>query len=413
MSMLFLALRHLLSRKKQSILILIGISLGTAIFIFLSGIQLGFRTYILRQLIENNGHIVIKSRDESIRPKEIEQSFFGDKRIDHFWLSMPSGKRSLAKINNPGFWHFYLAENPEVLSYVDIFSTEALAQRGSLQSSLRVVGVDPESYFKTTLISENITQGQWMDLMTGGPLVVVGQGFLDKFGLRLGDTFQIRSVKSEVQSVRIVAIYESGMKTMDDTQIYTHIKMATQLAKQNGQINQIIVKLKNVDLAAQVARRWSYLAPDQVQSWDQENAQFLEMTVVQDLTRNFITVGIILVASFGIYNVLSIIVNQKRKEIAILRSLGFLAYQILQLFMIQGLILGVLGALIGVAVGWGISEVVMTLMTNLGRFKFVIEVPAFVYLQGLLLAVGSSVLAGWLPAYAASRLQPLDIIREE
>lgn len=411
--MLFLALRHLLSRKKQSTLILIGISLGTAIFIFLSGIQLGFRSYILRQLIENNGHIVIKSRDESIRPAEIEKAFFESAVLENFWLSLPSGKRSLAKINNPGFWHFYLSDSADVLSYVDIFTTEALAQRGSLQSSLRVVGVNPESYFKTTLIAENITQGKWMDLMTGGPLVVVGQGFLDKFGLRLGDTFQIKSLKSETQSVRIVAVYESGMKAMDDTQIFTHIKMATQLAKQNGQINQIIIKLKDVDQAAEVAKRWSHLTPDQVQSWDQENAQFLELSVVQDLTRNFITVGIILVASFGIYNVLSIIVNQKRKEIAILRSLGFLAYQILQLFMIQGLILGVLGALIGVVFGWGISEIVMNLMTGLGRFKFVIVVPSFVYLQGLVLAIGSSVLAGWLPAYVASRLQPLDIIREE
>jgi lipoprotein-releasing system permease protein len=142
----------------------------------------------------------------------------------------------------------------------------------------------------------------------------------------------------------------------------------------------------------------------------------MEMIKVQDFTRYFITVAILVVAAFGVYNVLSIMINQKRREIAILRAIGYGPPQILRLVFYQGLVLGVAGGAVGLVLGYGLCRLFGSLDLGIeigGSNHLLISYDASIYLVAFSAALASSLLAAYLPARSASRLSPMDIIRSE
>lgn len=413
--MVFLAIRHLLSRKKQTLLILSGIGLGTAIFIFISAIQLGFRNYIIRQLIENDGHIKVTGRDESLNMELVESWFFPQDLMDvtRLWFGPPAGKRSDSLIKNPISWFQFLSESPQVAGFAEVYSTQTVVSRGSIKRSLNLIGINPDRHRMVTLIEENVNLGQVSDLSGGGPNIILGAELMRDLGVQMAETVFVTSAKGSLLPMRVVGQYSSGMRGQDRSIGYANISQVTRIAGQPGRVSSIIVRLFDVNDARGVASDWASFSEDAVESWDQANAQFLDMTKIQDWTRHFITSGIILVAAFGIYNVLSIIVTQKRREIAILRSMGYQAKQILELFLLQGLTVGFLGSLIGLILGWGISELVIVQFQKMGSMKMTVEIDSSLYLQGIVLALSSSLIASFIPALSASRMNPIDIIREE
>ena len=142
----------------------------------------------------------------------------------------------------------------------------------------------------------------------------------------------------------------------------------------------------------------------------------MEIFTLQDVIRYTISVAILIVASFGIYNVLSIMVNQKRREIAILRSIGYSPHKILELFLIQGIMLGIGGAITGLVVGNGVKRYVETIKFGGPHMAFdhlLMSYAPSIYVTGFLLAFVSALVASILPARAASKLTPIDIIRSE
>jgi lipoprotein-releasing system permease protein len=130
------------------------------------------------------------------------------------------------------------------------------------------------------------------------------------------------------------------------------------------------------------------------------------------------TISIVVVAAFGIYNILSILVTQKRKEIAILRALGFESYQILQIFLYQGLILGTIGGIIGLILGYGVCFYMSTLSVGSGRMmgstgKMLVAFNIAIYIKAFIIAFVSSLISSIIPAYGATKLTPIGIIRSE
>jgi lipoprotein-releasing system permease protein len=164
----------------------------------------------------------------------------------------------------------------------------------------------------------------------------------------------------------------------------------------------------------ETADAWELTSTDKVESWEEANANFMEIFTIQDIVRWSVTFAILVVAGFGVYNVLSIMVTQKKREIAILRSIGYPPKYILELFLIQGMMLGVTGAIIGLSVGHGVNLYLATIKLGHGGVgKMLISFSPTIYIIGFLLAFISAILASFLPAHGASKLTPLDIIRSE
>ena len=413
--MLFLALRHLLSRKRQTILIFLGISLGTLMFTIISGMQLGMREFIEARLLSNTSHIQISARDNIIDRDEMTERFYGDEPVH--WFVPPAGKREEAHIMYPQGWFDRLSADPEVTGYSPSLSMNVIISHRNSKYPSTLVGIIPSMYQQVMDLQKYVTKGKLTDLSEGGNKIIVGEAMLKKLGSQIGDNILVSSGLGELRPLKIVGTFSLGVEQLDEALMFAALKDVQALNKTPGQINGISVSLVDMSRAHDIAAQWQLTSRDKVQSWEQANAQFLQIFDFQDYTRLAVTAAILIVAGFGIYNVLSIMISQKKKEIAILRSIGYPPKMIMELFLIQGIILGVTGAIIGLALGHLVNMYLSTITLGFGmgggETKMMISYALSIYIEGFLLAFVSAVLASILPARAASKLTPLDIIRSD
>lgn len=420
--MLFLALRHLTSRKKQTILTLLGIVLGTAGYIAISGLMLGFQEFIVDQLVNNDAHVRISSREEYVLEHSLDDVFFSENEVPN-WLFPPSGRRDNAFLSHPQGWFDRLDRDPEVFAYSPQLSIQILVSRGRLSLSARLTGSDAARQARVTNIESYMVEGQFKDIGETGNRVVVGDALLQKLGARVGETVWVASAATATVAggaavpVKVVGSFHLGIKALDESMLFGSLTDVQKINRTPSRLSDIAVRLVDVSQAAALASRWSALSEDKVLSWDQANEGILSVFKTQDVVRYSMTAAILVVAAFGIYNILNMAVTQKRHEIAILRSMGFESRDVLSLFFTQGLILGVIGGLIGCGIGYFaclyLGSIEVSSARGLGGSRMMISYDAAIYWRGLMLAFFSATLASLLPARAAAKMLPIEIIRSE
>lgn len=413
--MLFLSWRQLMSRKKQTFLILLGVSFGTLLFVSISGVQLGMREYISGELLNNTSHILISGSEQTIEPKSVTEAFYPNDR-PVIWITPPAGKREDVRLQNYHGWVTLLENDPLVYDFSPRLRTNILMLHGKFSASVSVIGVIPEKHMRLSNINRYLREGQFSTLKNGGNNVVIGSGVQTKLGVRLNQIINVSTAKSQVRPYKIVGIVHFGNEQIDDTLAFAHLNNVQIMDKNPGRVSEIAVSLFDIDKAASVAAYWRSLSKDKVQDWQQANKSFMEVIRVQDFTRYFITTAVLIVAAFGIYNVLTIMINQKRREIAILRAIGYGPKKILQLILYQGLMLGISGGALGLLLGY-------LMLLWVGSIDFGFEIGGShnlrisydwtIYAIAFITANFSALIATYIPAWEASRMTPMEIIRSE
>jgi lipoprotein-releasing system permease protein len=412
----FLAIRYLLSRKRQSILTLLGIILGTAGYVSISGIMLGFQDYLLDQFINNDCHIRIKARDEPVTEKEVRSLLYPGGQTIH-WLAPPTGRRSEENILNVPGWTDRLSRDNRVQSFALQLQLPTLVHFQKANVAVRLIGINPEDQLRVSTLEKYMTLGSYLDLSRGTNQLIVGEPLLEKLGARVGDLVLLSSGANDSVPFKIKGTSRFGMKNVDEGIIYTRLADAQSLAHAPSRISDIIIRLTDVDLSRKVAQELSSNGLELVQSWEQANEGTLSVFKTQDIVRYSMTISILVVAGFGIFNVLSMTVSQKRKEIAILRSIGFEPHDIVELFLFQGTVLGVIGGVVGVALGYFITVMLSHVEVATGRAfgsgHMMISFAPRIYVLGFAIAFFSSALSSYLPARGAGKLHPMEIMRSE
>ncbi|MFP5519156.1 MAG: ABC transporter permease [Bdellovibrionia bacterium] len=408
--MFFLAFRHLIARKRQSILTLLGVALGTGSFITFAAIMTGFQYYIIDQLVNNDAHVRISAEEKITTAASLTPEIFPDK--NHvFWLTLPSGQQQAAKINYPLSWYSRLDKDNRVLAYAPQLSASVIFSKSGVTRGGFLRGTVPEQQERVTNIENYMIDGEFNVIRSGGQKLIIGEGLRKKMGLKVGDSLLVSDGRYAPIPFKVAGVFKLGIVNVDDTTAFANIRDVQSAVKRPSEISDIAIRLTNVDYAQEFANQYSTLSQDKVLSWDQSNASILSVFSIQDFIRNFITVAIMVVASFGIYNILNIVVNQKRKDIGILRSMGFDGNDIVVLFLLQGIVLGVLGGIAGLTMGFLVSKYLGTMQITGMTDKLMINYSSDIYISGLLMAIGASAVSSYLPARAASKLRPIDIVR--
>jgi lipoprotein-releasing system permease protein len=413
--MTMLAVRYLLSRKKQTLFTFLGIFLGALAFVSISSFLLGFREFLIDQLVNNNPQIHILAKENFLTEHQLDQAFFGDLKPTHvFWGSPPFGRSQNQSIENPGLWYDRLKADPRVMAYSPLLSAQVLFSKGGVQTSGVLTGCDILGYPEVTTIKDYVTEGQWEDLLSGGNRLVMGQELAKKLGLKLGQTAFLSFANAAGQPFQLVAIFSSGNKMLDG-QAYAAIEDVQRVSKAPNRVSEIGVRIRDPEFARALAMDWADLGPEKVESWDQQNASIFNVFKIQDFVRYFSVGAVLLVAGFGIYNVLTMTVMQKRRDIAILRSVGFTPRDIQQLFLVQGQILGLAGGGLGLLCGYFLSLYMKTIPFGGGPMGgtgfLMISMNPMIYVQAGVLAFLVSSISSVLPARSAANMTPIEIIR--
>lgn len=412
--MMSLALKHLFAKPRQTILIFLGVTFGSLGFVTISGLFLGFREFLVDQLVNNDAHIKITVKENLLTSHSLDNEFFDSKYLNVFWSHPPSGKKDSHKIEDFKNWLAIFASDPRVDSFSQHYTISANLSQKGVSLSVSLFGINPAQEETVTTLKNYMLVGKLTDISVGGNRLICGDSLLDKLGATIGQTVTLTTQSGQSSQFKIVGKFHTGLDPYDSTRAYGSLADIQRAATATNVINEIAVHLKNYSQANEVATSWSYLSEDKIQSWDMISQNIFSVFRIQDATRFLVIAIVLVVAAFGIYNVLNMAVNQKKKEIAILRSMGFQSHNILMLFFYQGILIGVCGGVIGIVLGYFSCLYIQTLpfnttgsQTNMMHISF----DSQIYMNAFFLATLSSIIASVLPARAASKLTPIDIIR--
>ena len=404
------ALRHLLARKRQSLVSLLGVVLGVAFFLAISAMMQGSEADFIKRLVDNSPHITIEDtyRNPTLQPAAqlYRNGVVEIRRVKP--ETETRGIRGYAKILDA------LRARPGLRASA-VLTGQALINFSGRDVAVALNGIVPAEYKDVSTIRSYMVVGSLDSLNANQDGIIIGDQLARDLSLALNENISVSGTAGQTRTFKIVGLFHTGRVQIDSSQAFVQRKRVQALMNRTNRVNTIIVKLKDPYAAraeaALVEARFVYKAV----SWQEASEDIMSTLAIRNLIMYTVVSAVLVVAAFGIYNVISTVVLEKRRDVAILKSIGFRARDIEWIFLLQGIILGAFGNLIGLPLG-------VLFMTSLGGIEFklpgssdVVRLPIdwgweqFAIAGGF--AFSASILAALLPARKAARLHPVDILR--
>ncbi|MGE4221086.1 MAG: ABC transporter permease, partial [Alphaproteobacteria bacterium] len=339
---LHIALTHLRGRLRQTVISVIGVATGVAFFTAMSSLLQGSQQDLVDKIIDATPHVLVSDEFRAPPPQPAEIRF-ADAAV---MLAGQKPETELRGIRNP---HGRLAEIEAMpgVTAAPLLRGPLVLRHGGKDESGVLVGIEPERFRHVSDLEDDMRQGVLDDLYTASNGVIIGSGMSEALSANLGDTLTATAPAGNTMLLTVVGIFHTGVAAADDSEVYTLLKRAQVLQGRPNVVNQIRLRLEDVHRAKAVAetveRRHGYRAV----SWEEANEQILELFVVRNAIMYTVVSAILVVAGFGIFNVISTITYEKARDIAILKSLGFEERDITRVFLVQGLAVGICGAILG------------------------------------------------------------------
>lgn len=402
-----IALTHVTSRVRQTLVGMLGVAMGVGFSVMMASLMEGSQRDFVRQLVDSLPHITVSDERRS-PPVQPADGLFD--AVEYRGLTTqvirPGIKNPFAILASLEGWLPGTAA-PSVQS-------KAVIRYAGRNTAASVIGVDPRREPKVSKLPEQIREGQLDDLYKASNGIIVGDRLATKIGARLGNTIVLASGAGRLLSCTVVGFFHSGIAQADETQAYTLIKTAQILEGQSGLVNAIRVRVAEIMTAREIAETIEKQTGYKAVSWQEANEDLLSAFQIRNFIMYAVVGAILLVASFGTYNIISTITHEKTRDIAILKSLGFTEARMRMIFLIEALIIGFAGMILGWILGY-------VLCLGLGTIEFkspfmdATRLPLYYtpvhYIVAGGVALTASCIAGYLPARKAARVEPVEIIR--
>jgi lipoprotein-releasing system permease protein len=408
----FIAARQLWARRGLNGIALAGVALGVLVLVTISGILNGFHQKFLANIINVSPHVVLL--DRRLRPSPpLLASHLDDFVVSAVSHAAPSDRP--LRIERPHELSRALARLSGVRATAASVSGSSVAEYGARQYAIDLRGVDPKAQDAVTPVTRYVTEGRYAALSETASGAVLGVGVAKRLGAGLSDWVRIGSPSGRSQSFKVVGIFDAGIPPVDNYRVYVGLKDAQAVLGRHDVVSRIEARLDDTERAPALARSFETISGYDAESWQETNANFLAIFRQQSAIISCVVGAVLALGGFGILSVQIMIVLQKTRDIAILRSVGFKRRDILTAFLLQGLVLSLLGALIGDVAGHFLLQALSRLeMHAEGMVRsdtFMIHDDPHFYAYGVVFALVVGMLASLIPALRASRLEPVDVLR--
>jgi lipoprotein-releasing system permease protein len=404
---LYIALRFATHRKRPLLLSLIGVVFGVGIFICTQAQTQGFAQFFIDSTIGSNGALTLRSR---FQPR------YEGMVVSAKTTGGVSARRNFFEgISNVSEIMRVSRQFSNVVACSPVLRGTISARAGFENTTADLFGIDPASHLRTTDLAKQIVVGKFDDFRNNTSSVIVGNRLADLLQVDPGDPVQLLSPGGEYWRFTVAAIARSGVSTIDSSRVYAHARVAQRLLKKPYQASMIIYKLRDPDRAPALAVRFEDLFRHTAQSWQEREEGNLQIFSTLRMSVAITVSLIILLAGFGIFNVLTMSVLSKVREIAILRSMGYRKIDITAVFLWQGALIATVGSAVGCALGalltLGVSHIPIHIRGLLYANYFLVDWDWRHYLWATLLAIISVFIASYVPARRAAQLAPVDTLR--
>lgn len=405
---------QLTSKLKQSSIAALGVTFGIGTFIIMVSFMTGLNRLLDGLILNRTPHVHLYNE---ITPSELQavdlfEPF--DNAINVVHNVKP--KQSQSRIHNALPIISYLKDQEEVKGVTPQVKAQVFYLAGSIQINGFINGIDVTEEVRLFNLQDYITQGEPEALTLNDEGILLGAGIAKKMSLSVGDRIQVANAQGDRTFLKVVGIFQSGMADIDNVQSYANLKMVQRiLGEGESYITDINVKMYNMEDAIPMAKETAKLFNITATDIQTANAQFETGTSIRNLITYAVSIALLIVAGFGIYNILNMLIYEKMNDIAILKAIGFSGYDIKLIFISQALLIGLVGGILGLVVGYGVSVLIdhtpfeTEALPTVKTYPIIYD-PIY-YIIGIIFAMIATFLAGYLPATRAEHVDPVEIIR--
>lgn len=411
-----IARTHLFSKLKQTSIAALGVTFGIGSYITLVSFMTGLNTMLDDLIINQTPHIHIYNEIEPTKQQPIEllDEFSNSLKIIH----SIKPKFIQKKIHNAEPLLANLNSNKAVKGAVPQVKTQILYISGSIDIGGNLTGIEVLKEVPLSNFREYITQGSPEALANTANGILLGAGIAKKMSLGLGERVQIQTVNGDIFPLKIVGIYQSGIADIDNIQSFANLNTVQRiLGEPENYITDINVKLNDIEQAAPMAKKIEKQHRLKAIDINTANAQFETGSTIRNLITYAVSITLLIVAGFGIYNILNMLIYEKMNDIAILKATGFSGLDVQMIFMSQALIIGFIGGVLGLVIGYILSNIIDQIPFNTEALPTITTYPInynrWYYLIGISFAMLSTFFAGYLPSVKAKKVDPVQIIRSQ
>lgn len=373
-----IAKRFLTYSKGQSILIMLGIAIGVSVQIFIGLLISGLQDDLINTTVGSSPHITILANTE-------DDTFSYTSEIE-------STLEAIEEVTYLGIF----ADRPAFVVQDD--KNASIVVRGFAKDA-------PDIYS----VEQRLINGR---LPNESNEIVLGVSLAEEFNVNVNQSVKIQTVTNKIESFKVVGIFDLGVSSLNSSWTFTTLANSQQLFDLGKNITSIELQIADVFLADSIADTLDFGNDVIVENWKEKNADLLSGLNGQSVSSIMIQVFVLIAVVLGIASVLAITVLQKSRQIGILKAMGIQDKQASLIFLFQGLLLGVFGAIIGVVLGIALILMFTTFATNPdGSALIPIQYDLGFIVFSASVAIVSALLASLIPARKSSKLSPIEVIR--
>ena len=403
-----IAWTHVTARVRQTLVGMAGVAMGVGFTIMMAGLMEGSQIDFLRQLVDTMPHVTVQDERRAAPPQPADREYGAVQMSGVANVGSRPGikypETAMASLRSwlPG----------DVAPQV---KTTAIVDHGGGRVGVTLVGIDPRQEVRVSKLASQMREGQITDLNRAPNAVIIGQALAEKLAVKAGNTVTLIGGQGTEVSSTVAGIFRSGMKRVDEGQIYALLSTAQLMIGQSGIVNELRLRLNDPLSAERVARQVEAQTGYKSVSWQEANSDLLSSFAVRDFIVLTVMGAMLLTSSFATYNIISTITHEKRQDIAIMKSLGMHEAAVRRIFIIEAAIIGVVGIIAGwligylLCYGWSMITIYNPLTGSTVPLSIYYSLKHYVIVGGISLLCCTG--AAFFPARKATRVHPVEIIR--
>ncbi|MCS6822937.1 MAG: FtsX-like permease family protein [Cytophagaceae bacterium] len=409
-----IAATHLLSRWRQSLISVLGVTFSIAAFVGMISLMTGINDFFEVLMLENTPHIHVY-HEEHLNQKTVLAKVMNNTDELYVVKGIKPTHRERGIKNATEVLRLVRAQ-PEVYGASPLLSAQVFYQHGSIPLNGTLSGIEIEEYNKLFNLNAKIEQGRIEQLSGSAPALILGSGLAEKLGVKLYDYITLTAYNGIKINAMVACIYSTGVSSIDNSTSFASLATVQRiLGKDKGYFTDINIRLYNIRDADGVSKRIQQLTQCRADDWKKINAEVLLGFTLRNILTVAVSFSLLIVAAFGIYNMLTMMMYEKIKDIAILKAIGYERRDLRRIFICEALLIGMVGGVSGIVFGILISYGLSNIPIQSVQLKTVTHLPVnfkiLHYLLALTFALVTSFLAGWIPAVKASAIDPIETIK--
>ncbi len=410
-----IAKTHLLAKPKQTLIAMLGVTFGIGMYILMISFMQGFNEFLQDTLLSSTPDVRLYNDIKTDFTHSILDEISDTSKVLNV-VHHPKPKDITPNIKSSALIIGDLKKDDRVIAVSPILSTQVFYVSGPVQINGTLSGVNILEESQLTGLNSKMKTGKIENLLTIDNGILMGHGLANKLNVRVGDIVTLATPTGNSMRFRIVGTFQFGVGSLDNIKCYVNLSKVQQLlGKDNQYVTDIGIKLKDYDLATDISKefagRYGYKADD----WKTTNASAMVSILIRNVMTFVVSFTLLVVAGFGIYNIMSMTIQNKLKDIAILKAQGFSSSDVRQIFLTQSVTIGVFGALTGLLLGFIMSSGVYNLPFPKNDFISITHFPVVFhtkhYLFGMGFGVITTFIAGLMPSIKAGKIDPVAILR--